>query len=247
MGKIVAMNMQNLKNHAGKVRDFILDLLFPIECLSCGKEGGWICSRCFDKIAIYDSRFCFGCKQPSYFGKVCAKCKNDYYLNGVLIAADYGEKIVSRLIITYKYKFAKGIAENLAEFLVLFLLNLKNAGFNLNNFLIIPVPLSKKRKRWRGFNQAEKIARPIAEYFKLQLSAGSLLRIKHTIPQVKLSEAERKKNLAGCFGWEGGNLAGKKILLVDDVATTGATLNECAKVLKENGAKEVWGLVVAKG
>lgn len=241
------MKLNILKEHVCKVRDFILDLLFPAECLNCRKEGNWICGDCFNKIHIKNSQYCFGCKQENYFGKFCAKCRKDYYLNGVLIAAGYDEKIVSRLIIVFKYKFVKSIAGHLADFLIIFLLNLKNAGFDLNDFLIIPVPLSKKRKRWRGFNQAEEIAKPLAEYLKLPLLSGNLLRIKHTRPQVKLNEAERKKNLAGCFGWKGEDLRGRKILLVDDVATTGTTLNECAKALKENGAKEVWGLAAAKG
>lgn len=241
------MNIQKIKNHACKARDFILDLLFPVECLSCGKEGDWICGDCFNKIRNNGRQYCFGCKQASHFGKVCAKCKNDYYLKGIIIAADYDEKIVSRLIIVFKYKFVKSIACYLADLLAMFLLDLKNSGFNLSDFLIIPVPLSKKRKRWRGFNQAEEIAKLLAGHLKLPLLSGGLLRIKHTRPQVKLNEAERKKNLAGCFSWKGENLCGRKILLVDDVATTGTTLNECAKVLKENGAKEVWGLVVAKG
>lgn len=241
------MNLEILKSHAIKTRDFILDLLFPIECLACGMEGEWICGRCFKKLKKNEYQYCFGCKREFSFGKICIRCKDEYCINRILIAADYDDKIVNRLIIAFKYKFAKGISSLLADFLISFLINLKNSGLNLSGCLIVPVPLSEKRKRWRGFNQAEEIARPVAEYFNLEFAVNALQRIKHTRPQVKLSEAERKRNLVGCFTWRGGNLSGKKILLVDDVATTGATLNECAKVLKQSGAKEVWGLVVAKG
>jgi len=111
----------------------------------------------------------------------------------------------------------------------------------------MPVPLSKKRLKWRGFNQAEIIANILADNFKLEIDAKNLKRIKNTKPQAKLNERERRNNLADCFSWLGDKLNGRNIILVDDVATTGSTLNECAKVLKQAGASEVWGLVVANG
>jgi predicted amidophosphoribosyltransferase len=81
----------------------------------------------------------------------------------------------------------------------------------------------------------------------LEISTGRLKIIKHKKPQAKLNETERRENIKDCFVFEGENLAGRNILLVDDIATTGATLSEAARVLKENGAGQVWGLVVAKG
>ena len=74
-----------------------------------------------------------------------------------------------------------------------------------------------------------------------------LIRIKHKKPQAKLDEAQRQENIKNCFAWVGKKLTGQPIILIDDVTTTGSTLNECAKILKQNGAGEVWGLVVAKG
>ena len=111
----------------------------------------------------------------------------------------------------------------------------------------LPISLHKKRKRWRGFNQAEIIARELKNYFDIDMSTEKLIRIKHKKAQAKLGEEERKNNIKNCFGWQGDRLNKRNIILVDDVVTTGSTLNECAKVLKENGAGEVWGLVVAKG
>jgi len=118
---------------------------------------------------------------------------------------------------------------------------------NFNDNLVVPVPLSGKRLCWRGFNQAELLARKIAENYGLGLDANNLIRIKHKKPQAKLDEVHRQENIKGCFVWRGNNLNKKNIILIDDVVTTGATLNECAKILKASGAGEVWGLVVAKG
>ncbi len=115
------------------------------------------------------------------------------------------------------------------------------------NILLLPVPLHKRRQRWRGFNQAEIIARPLAEYFGLDLSLELLVRRRYTRPQAKLEPAQRRQSIKNSFVCRRQNLAGKVILLIDDVATTGATLAECARILKSAGAKKVCGLVVARG
>ena len=110
----------------------------------------------------------------------------------------------------------------------------------------MPVPLSKKRLRWRGFNQAELLAEKVAENYGLAMDAANLIRVKHKKPQAKLDEVHRLENIKDCFAWQGSNLNKKNIILIDDVVTTGATLNECAIVLHAAGAAEVWCLVVPK-
>ena len=121
---------------------------------------------------------------------------------------------------------------------------------NLKESLIVPVPLHIKRKRWRGFNQAEVLASRLAEGFNLVMRAYILNRIKDTQAQTKLKRKQRLKNIKNAFKvnneWQD-KLKSTKILLVDDVATSGRTLNECARALKESGAKEVWGIVLARG
>lgn len=229
------------------MRDFILDLIFPIECLNCGAAGRWICQKCFTQLKFNDTQYCHHCKKENRAGRFCVSCMQDYCLKGLLIAGSYEDKILEKLIINFKYHFIKDIAADLGNFLILFLENLQNEKiFNPRDFCILPVPLAKKRERWRGFNQAKEIAEIIAKHFGIMINED-LIRIKHSKPQVKLNENERKCNIVGCFGWQGENLNSRKIILIDDVATTGATLNECAKILKQNGAGEVWGLVAAKG
>lgn len=265
--------MNYLKRNAGKAWLFFLDLIFPMECLGCGREGEWLCSRCFQNIKLKDRQYCLNCKKENDLGAFCPSCRTIYSLNGVWIAALYDESLVSRAIKSLKYYFVSGIADDLSKLLILHLdrmleqsrvirsglaaglerrlferaKNLPGSILNFSDNLIIPVPLSKKRLRWRGFNQAELLAKKVATRFSLKLDNKNLIRIKHKKPQAKLNEIHRLENVKECFSWQGGDLNKKNIILIDDVVTTGATLNECAKVLKAHNAGEVWGLVVAKG
>jgi len=253
---------------------FFLDLIFPIECLGCSREGRWLCEQCFKQIKFKSRQYCLHCKKENNFGEFCPPCGILYGLDGVWIAALYDELLISRAIKSLKYHFTSGLAGDLSELMILFVdrllkesrtlkSGLTGSGVGWRNFkraeklplailnfkenLIMPVPLSKRRLRWRGFNQAELLARRVAEKYGLELDKDNLIRTKHKKAQAKLNEIERLKNIKDCFVWQGGNLNKRNIILIDDVVTTGATLNECAKVLKAAGAGEVWGLVVAKG
>ncbi len=262
-----------LKNHAEWSRDFIIDLIFPVECLGCGEEGTWLCRRCFAGLDFKPAQYCLHCKKSNDFGAFCADCSSHYSLNGVMIAGDYENATIARMIKSLKYHFAQNIAEILGDYLSLFLRDLMNKSyitgadlarggvwrkvanapgspsffFDPADTLVLPVPLHARRLRWRGFNQAEPIARKVAKNFHLTLNTGDLTRTSHRPPQAKLNERDRRKNIKGCFAWRGDNLGGRSAILIDDVTTTGSTLDECARVLKAAGAGEVWGLVVAKG
>jgi ComF family protein len=272
----------SLIKHARKWRDFILDLIFPVECLGCGSEGDWMCQKCFGRMRFNDTQYCFHCKKEKTFGRFCSSCREFYHLDGILIAGDYEDKLIVNLIKGLKYRFIKEAAYPLSRFLILFLKDLIHRIFpliqdlnsdqnqlldnkrslpkifvNFKECLIVPIPLHSRRLRWRGFNQAEEIARGLSEYFGVKMATDILLRKKHSQPQVKLNMEERADNIKGCFHipspYEGEGkgevkyLSNRNIILIDDVATTGSTLNEAARVLKENGAGEVWGLVAAKG
>ncbi|MDP2708488.1 MAG: double zinc ribbon domain-containing protein [bacterium] len=269
----MALNFFKIKQNAEKIQSFFLDLIFPIECLGCGRDGEWLCPECVRAVKLKSGQYCLHCKQENDYGGFCAACGIIYSLNGVWIAALYDDLLISRAIKSLKYYFISGAAAGLSRIMILFIDNLlgqakiikygladglerrrfeqaKNlpaAILNFNENLIMPVPLSKKRRRWRGFNQAELLAGALAKNYGLALDCKNLIRIKHKKPQAKLNEIQRLANIKDCFAWQGGNLNNKNIVLVDDVVTTGATLNECAKVLKAAGAGEVWALVAAKG
>lgn len=233
---------------------FFLDLLFPRECFSCSREGDWLCEECFRKLKNKETQYCFHCRGEDSSASFCENCRDKYYLDGVWIAGDYEEVMIAKLIKSFKYSFIEDLSLILGKYLALFLRDTINKS-KLNNesimsprgAIIMPIPLHKKRLRWRGFNQSEYLAREVAGYFGSQLETVSLVRTRHKKAQAKLGKAERASNIKNCFSWRGEVLHGKNIILIDDVATTGSTLNECARVLKESGAEKVWGLVIARG
>lgn len=256
---LIVMNIEQIIIHAVKWRDFILDLIFPVECLGCDREDVWLCAPCFQKLKVKTRQYCLHCKKKNKWGEFCPECRRNYFLDGCFIAGDYEDEILANLIKNFKYKFIRNLGVELGRFLFLSVRNLNSEAvdlswhakrhnflFNLKNNLALAVPLARKRERWRGFNQAEILKRELIGG-EVVVAGEKLVRIKHKKPQAKLGEEERKLNVKDCFAWQGENLRGRNVILVDDVVTTGATLNECARVLKESGSGKVWGLVVAKG
>ena len=247
----------------------ILDIILPIECLGCAKENIWLCAECFKKIRLIKKDKCLVCKKVSEFGKTHPWCTDKTNLDGVIIAARYGDKLLSDVIYKYKYNFIKKLASPLSEILINKIIELDKQEGKPNwvsllfghNLIVVPVPLHKRRLRWRDFNQAELLAKNLARKFYLDLKPYILERKKYTQTQIELKRNKRLKNIQGAFRinkeWQGqphtkstllrGKLKNTKILLVDDVTTTGSTLNECARILKESGALEVWGIVLARG
>ncbi len=230
---------------------FLLDCLFPIECLVCGREGEYICGDCAAVPVPAYPALCFGCHKPEELGRLCLDCSPRWAFDGVIIAADYEHERVRSLIRTCKYRFVTEVAVELAALTIPALKNFmenmpedSEIAESFFNAKIIPVPLSKRRLHWRGFNQAALIGERIATYFALELNDGILQR-RHRRAQATLGEAQRLENLSGSFRLEG--VVPSLVILVDDVITTGTTLNECAKVLKTAGAQEVWCVAVAKG
>jgi len=112
--------------------------------------------------------------------------------------------------------------------------------------LIVPVPLHVDRLGERGYNQAALLTRELSERSGLPVEEGSLVRIRETVPQVALKADERRKNVRGAFRVRGEKLKDRQVLLIDDVSTTGATLEACAEALHEKGARSVWALVLAR-
>jgi len=265
--------LASTNDHAKKTRDFLLDLIFPIECVACGHEGTWLCRRCFSRLKLKTGQYCLDCKQPNRFGEFCAVCAPARSLSGVWIAGDYEDRVIAKMIKGLKYHFARELADILGSYLSLFFKDLltrsrlsgihlrsdlnrenftriKSAPgvlFDLSRSMIVPVPLHKKRERWRGFNQSLFLAEKLAKNFNIKINATGLVRTRHSRPQAKLSGTERLSNIRDCFTWSAPALSGQNIIIVDDVVTTGSTLDECARVLKKAGAGEVWALVVAKG
>lgn len=248
-------------------KNFLFDLVFPRNCIGCGAEGDWICRECLKTIDVIRQPFCSECRKPTEIGEFCENCHPRFALDGIFICANFGEGVLKEAIHHFKYNYIFNIGEILGKIMAGKLKNTRSLiscsritekqeleDDNILRFdLVIPVPLHKKRFRERGFNQSEILAREIHRSLGRglinQAPTIGLERIKYTVPQAELDREQRLENLKDVFVWSGKSdlLVNKNILLVDDVTTTGTTLEECAKVLKINGAKSVWGIVLAKG
>lgn len=210
-----------------------LDLIFPRNCLGCGEERVYLCENCEKSLA--------NTKPP-------APLHTDY-LDTVYIACEYaGDNIIGKLIKRVKYKFSLELASVLAETVV------RNLSNELREFkgVMIPVPLSKGRMRWRGFNQSELIGKKVASdlaslSINIKFDTELLKKNRDTKQQAECkSKAERLENLHGAFQIDVNRKIPEHVILFDDVYTTGTTLNECARVLKNAGVKKVFGLAIAK-
>jgi len=222
----------------------ILDLIFPKNCLECKKEGKYICSDCIQKVRLARS-VCSYCGVYSFFGKTHENCKRKYSLDGVYSIWKY-DGVVRKAIIALKYKFANEISKEIANEAKK---ELKKLEIFSKNSILIPVPLHTKRENWRGYNQATEIGKLIAKDFKWKFIPDLLIRKIQTKPQVGLSGSERVGNVKNVFEinpkYKIKNFK-KQIIIFDDVYTTGSTLKEAGKVLKNIGFSDVWGLTIAR-
>lgn len=224
--------------------DFLSDMLFPPACLGCSQplSSGVLCAQCQDNIEIYKTLFCGSCaaRLPD-LKKICHK--DTQYILGT--ASRYDDMPVQKLIHTLKFYGVRDAAVPLSDILIKYIARME---LDLQGFTVIPIPLSIKRRRGRGFNQSALIAGYVAKYFSLPFEEHILTRITHNKPQSETNDlAERKENIHGCFSVPDPQLlAGKKILLIDDVTTSGTTFLEAARVLKASGAKKIIALAVAQ-
>ena len=222
-----------------KVIHITFNFLFPPACFGCKKRGTPLCEECLGPLLAPPAR-CFFCLDTRTDKNVCERCKTHYELDGIFWTLTYHQPLVKKLIASFKYGKKQYLAERLGQLL---LRSLKKEM--LDTTLVIPIPLHKKKERARGFNQAELLARAAG----FHLENAILWRTRETPPQAQvLRRSRRREEVKGVLRvHDSKKVSGKNILLVDDVATTGATLSEAARTLKKAGAKKVYGLVLAHG
>ena len=220
----------------------LLDLFFPKQCVSCNKLGAYICDSCFSQVEFIDKPICPICQRHSMGGRTHPGCSKRQGLDGLIVACSYKGPI-KKAISKVKYKWIYDIEKVFVEMVVANLWRFDS----IDDPILIPIPLHSKRKKWRGFNQAEILAKRLSLKFGVK-TFDLLNRNIETIPQVGLNRAQRLKNVQGAFSMKKEiNLDGQNIILVDDVYTSGATMGECCSVLKKVGAGEIWGMTVALG
>ncbi len=229
----------------GGVFKNLKDYIFPINCLGCNKEGVWLCDSCFSKLKIIDLAACPICHKENIDGTCCDNCQEKSFLQSERAVFVYREgDTVSKIIHALKYNYIEDLLSPIESILDLYFAN-NNFGFEID--FVVPIPLHKKRLAERGFNQAEFLAKIVGNNLGRPV-LGALKRQKETQIQAKLDKENRAKNVKEAFAIEEGvNLEGKRILLVDDVYTTGSTMQEAARVLTLGGVEVVHGFTLARG
>ena len=200
-----------------------------------------LCSNCIAHLPRITSPFCRRCGLP-LAKESCPDCLRQEPSFDGLRAPFKFERLVRESIHQLKYRNLRMLAKPLAGELAGYL---KNSP--LPSDLIVPVPLHRNRLRERGYNQSELLAQELGRMVGLSVNCSCLTRVLDTNPQVKLEKvAHRRQNVARAFHCESGQIKGRRVMIIDDVATSGATVNSCALSLKQAGALSVWGLTIAR-
>lgn len=243
--------------------DRSLKTIFPEMCQFCRsrparKRDGYICAACWQKLRLVRRPFCERCGLP-FDGELlstfrCSDCQTQAFafhaVRSAIVANDFSRKLI------HQYKYGRALWLEIALIDLLWE-QLKTLELTNGWDMIIPVPLHSTRKREREFNQAERIGRGLAKRLGIPIETGLIKRIVPTDSQTKLSRNERQRNVRKAFvAKKSGafqhskhlkNLKHSRVMLIDDVFTTGATTHACAKVLKQLGTKEVWVISVVRG
>ncbi len=223
----------------------LLDLLFPPRCPACKRSGQILCPTCLATIQPIPAPFCTRCSAPLSPQGQCPQCS--YHrpaMSGLRVASVYQGALRSS-IHALKYQGNRRLAAPLGA-----LLAQAYTSYGMQADLLVPVPLHTDREKERGYNQAQLLALECAQHLTLPLNTQLVARTRPTLVQAHLTASERQQNVSGAFACPAGDatqrlLARKVIVIIDDVCTTGATLEACAAPLFAAGARAVWGLVLA--
>jgi ComF family protein len=216
-----------------------VDGIFPPRCAGCNRHGVIWCDECKEN-SVRRSKVCPSCNRNSYGGSLCVKCENSppfferIYAHGLYLGRL--QKAIHNLKYNRQISFGAKIGEEIGY---------QIKGNNWNFDIVLPIPLSKQRYKKRGYNQVQLMAEAIGFVNGVFYSNSILIRRKDTSSQVGLTLKERENNIKGAFFVKSNQIVGKNILIVDDVFTTGSTLNEAAYTLKSAGANKIFGSVCA--
>ncbi len=286
----------------------LLDLFFPIKCVGCQVDGRHICKSCIGKINILRNQQCPSCRQNRFLGDFCStKCQKNFYFNNLIVCTEYRRgSLIRDLIKGFKYKLYIEIGEILGGMLLNQFRFYSNQIFDLKRAKVIPIPITKKSFRKRGFNQSLVLSRFLQKRmlsvvnckksgtgaglgfgfstdsevsFKSDTVAckfvgGAVCCVKH-IERSKATKIDCDFELLDCLVWESGHrkqselskeeraennqdsvyvkkrfvdkLKGQNVILIDDVATTCSTLNDCSRVLKKYGVNKIFCFVISRG
>lgn len=229
-----------------KIYNFLKDILSPKKCYSCNIEWTFLCQKCLDEIWYFES-ICPICKEKNRDFKVHFYCKNELiYYDKIIILTHYKNKIIKKLIKNSKFHHKKDILQDLSFYLWEKLK--QNIKEEIKDLILIPTPMYFWKKISRWYNQSEILTKNISKKFNINYNFKLIKKIKSTKQQSHLSKMERIENLLWSFQIDKNILKqyqNKTIIIVDDVVSTWTTINEIAKILKNNKIKKVYWLCVA--
>lgn len=225
-----------------QLRGEVIDFFFPRECIGCGKIGDFICIDCEKKLPRLQPPLCPRCGKPESSGSFCHECwKTSYNLERVRSVFIF-DGIIRKAVHSFKYHNLRAIAECLGYYMADYYLE-----NNMTSDVLIPVPLYDKRLHARGYNQSELLAKELSHIVKVPVENQMVKRTRDTSPQVRTSSVEeRRLNMENAFCSIGTEITGINIIVIDDVCTSGATLEACASVLRAAGAGSVTGFTLAR-
>lgn len=234
--------MKSVLPQVAGFKEVALNLLFPQRCIGCGSEGEVFCLSCRTALPRIMPPLCPRCGNPQVDGLICSSCAGCHAdIDGIRSPFRF-EGVIRQAIHQLKYKHLRSLATPLGELLSEYLVANPVPGDAL-----VPVPLHRKRLKERGYNQSDLIARELSKITKLPVMNDCLVRQRQTPPQARTATVdERRSNVVGAFACRDERMKGKSVILIDDVCTSGATLNACAATLKTHGAGAVWGLTLAR-
>lgn len=224
-----------------------LGILYPQTCCFCGKVSGTeICPQCFKKIEYVKEPVCKKCGKPilNEEKEICDDCERyeHFFEQGKSIWIHKG--VVRRSLYQFKYHNRRIYGKTYGkELFRLYGQKIKDWGIDV----IIPVPLHKKRRRKRGYNQSEIIAHILGKLAHIPVDTKSVRRVRHTKPQKELNHKERRQNVKHAFAVNKQWKVPQNVLIVDDIYTTGNTVDEIAKLIKEKGVQKVFFLTISIG
>ena len=231
-----------------------IDFFFPLFCLNCEKKIQTtiyfgFCKQCFRNLDFIKQNKCIKCgRETAQPNILCSQCKGKKLYYDRCISPLNLNQTIKNAIIKFKYKERKSYAYYFAK-LMAHKIQQELPNEEINKTILTYVPLSWKKKLIRGFNQSELIANNLSKTLLFSKYGKYLKKVRNNESQTALKLAERQKNVKNVYAISTNrkNIKGKTFIIIDDIFTTGSTINECAKILKKFGAKKVIGATIASG